>query len=85
MHPGTRNHLTSIRLHSKFVMQMGRVHRSILIAYKDSSDSFRLMFVCPTSDNRRIVKRVNVTVQNRLVRAADWFSLGPEKSTIIMA
>lgn len=84
VHPYTGKHLTSIRLNSEFVTQTGKTHQFILIAYDGNSDSFRLMLVSPTPEDRQIVERVNVTVQNRLVRADDWFSLGPEKAIIIM-
>lgn len=86
IHRSTGKHLTNIRLDSEFVMQQGKVYLFIVIAYEESSDSFRLMLICPTRENRQIVERVNVTVQkSSLVRVDDWMSLGPERSTFIMA
>lgn len=84
IHPNTGKHLTSIRLDSEFVMQAGKVHLFIVIAYDEQLDSFRLVLIIPASENHQIVERVNVTMQSRLVRADDWTSLGPEKSTFIM-
>lgn len=85
IHRSTGKHLTNIRLDSEFVAQKGKLHLFIVIAYDESRDSFRLMLISPTRENRQIVERVNVTVHSRLVRADDWTSLGPERSTFIMA
>lgn len=67
--------------------QKGKAHLFIVIAYDESRNSFRLMLISPTRENShwQIVERVNVTVQSRLVRADDWRSLGPKRSTFLMA
>lgn len=85
VHPYTRKPLTRIRLRSNFVKRTGKVHLFIVIAYKQQSDSFRLMLVAHPRANPQIVERINVTVQNRLVRADDWVSSRPQKSTLVMA
>lgn len=85
VHPDSGKHLTSIRLHSKFVTSTGKVQPFIIIAYDKAMDSFRLMLIAQKRANRNIVERVNVTMQSRLVRADDWVSLKPRKSTFIMA
>ena len=85
VHPHTSKRLTSIRLPSDFVKDTGKEHLFIIIAYERGCDAFGLMLIAHSRSNPQIVERINVTAQNRLVRADDWVSLGPRKSTFIMA
>lgn len=82
VHPGTREHLTSIRLDANFVPRMGSLHSFIIIACNQAKNAFRLMLIT-TIDGT--AERVNVTAPGRPVQVDDWMSLEPRKSTIVMA
>lgn len=82
VHPGTREHLTSIRLDANFVPRMGSLHSFIIVACNQAKNAFRLMLIT-TIDG--IAERVNVTAPGRPVQVDDWMSLEPRKSTIVMA
>jgi hypothetical protein len=79
--PGSRDPISSIRLHSQFVRESGNRHKFIIIAHIPDKGAFRLMLIKTVG---RIVEKVNVTIPSKLVKAEDWWALEPQKELIVM-